>query len=197
MVLWVSQFNPGTGLYLNAGNTYNLEVVDEHGCTTPIGGWGSSRGPGGFLINSYALECFPRRAPSFNLRFKSRPGGATSNVLAELRVPNPARGPFPVWKPKPLPQSRKNGELTVVLKGMQMGGSGDQAWLAPEIEQMKNGRPADDWSSALLGIHDATGNTHPSRLCTHEPAWKLEMDCKSHPGLSHPARACPGGCAAD
>jgi len=174
LVLWVSQFNPVTGMYLNPGSTYNLDVVDEHGCATIISGWGSSGGPRGFLINSFALESFPRRAATFQFRIKARPPG--SAVLAELTVPNPSRGSFPAWKPQPLPQTRTNGELTIVLKRMRTGGSAEFPWFAPDIEKTKQGRPAHDWSSTLVSLHDATGNSHPTRLCTNEPAWKLEME---------------------
>ncbi len=174
LVLWVTHYDPATGRYATPASIYNLEVADEHGCATRISSYGTTGGGRpGLLISSYALDTFPRRAPTFKFRVWTRPPGE-QKVVAELEVPNPSRGPFPVRQPQPLPQVRTNGELTIALKNIRLGRGG--GYIIPEIELRKNGVRADGWTPNMLGLDDATGNSHYSPLCTNEPAWKLKYD---------------------
>jgi hypothetical protein len=172
LVIWVSFLDAVTGQYGNPGSTYNLELVDGHGCTTRISSYGTGGGgKPGFLISHFALENFPRRDRTFKLRVKARPPGE-QKVLAELEISNPARGPFPVWEPQPLPQVRTNGELTIALKNVRLGRGG--GYIIPDTQVTRAGRMAEDWTLNMLGLEDATGNFHYSPLCTNEPAWKLK-----------------------
>lgn len=91
--------------------------VDEHGCRV---GRGTAMTVPALASGSLstrtpiygALDAFPRRAGTFRLRVY--PENSISPA-AEFRVINPKPGPYPTWRPDPLPMTRRQGALQVTL----------------------------------------------------------------------------------
>lgn len=119
-------------------------------------------------VYGLTLRAFPRRQREFLLRLESH----DRKALADFHIPNPVKGPFPLWQPQPLPQTQSNGPLALTLSSLRLHegpdygyvtadwvfASADPAWQQPR-------RPHPDFE-------DATGNAG-SVLSFEEPAWKL------------------------
>lgn len=97
IVCWMSRWDPklagvNRGYTNVGGGFYELQVVDEHGCTQRFNGYASSTSSKGKLINAFALSIFPRRQKSFKLIMRDRNAKDPKQIVAEFDVPNP--GPF-------------------------------------------------------------------------------------------------------
>lgn len=179
IVFWMSRFDPklaggGRGYVNVRGGSYELRVVDTHGCWQELNGYSSSTSTKGKLVNAFALSIFPRRQESFKLILRDRNAKDPKQIVAEFDVPNPGPTTHPIWKPEAIPQSRTNGGLEFVLKGWSRGGSYDRVTYYPDYETRVNGEKRTDWVAAGMEYQDASGNNSWQSLCTNEAAWKLE-----------------------
>jgi len=114
------------------------------------------------------MRTWPRRESSFRMNLFDGKG----NVLGGLRIPNPVKGPFPVWSPRPLPQTQTNGSVVVTLKSVWESRPAS-AWPAA-LANWEVHSPDPQWRSASVRFttfHDATGN-EGQWLPRNEPAWK-------------------------
>jgi hypothetical protein len=130
----------------------------------------SMQGPGGSNMTIYDIEVpiFPRRKADFPLHFLD----AHAGEMGVLRLHNPIRGPFPLWRPGPMPQSITNGTGTLTLEGIKRVKSGDGNVLTPQYH-FKSADPA--WQHSEVkqsGFSDATGNVGDD-LPPSESAWKV------------------------
>jgi hypothetical protein len=181
-------------------------VFDEHGCQTKsftVLNWQdlvSSR-----MTEAFGALAYPRRGQTVGLRVGSPVGVGTAPTPAEFRVTNPAPGPYPVWRPEPMPIARRDGEMTFTLTGLTTGlegpgptlqraAPGKPIWSRASFHITESDRPSDGWTVAGLTLSDATGNEvqpdafsqyrHEGRahfalkggLCAEEPAWKLRAE---------------------
>jgi hypothetical protein len=179
-------------------------AFDEHGCrfggdgsmtmlsTSPNGSSSSSTGAGGRLappsptepavVGYGTLQPFPRRGSGMRLRIY----GAGGRPVAEFQVPNPAPGPYPVWNPRPLPQTARDSDLAITLtrfatrlmprfiEGTDVPFVGADA----TFRFVWRGRPCAFWEASKpeIEVMDATGNVcwlYQCSLCPYESAWKL------------------------
>jgi hypothetical protein len=199
---WVTR-RPATG-----GQNLGFEwwtyysAVDEHGCrfdgdvvlsmvtASPNGSGSSSTRSGGRLsppspsdravVGYGTLQPFPRRGSAMKLWLY----GVGGKRVAEFQLPNPAPGPYPVWKPLPLPQTVRDGDLAITLTRIvtrQMPISIEGAIIPTGSADATHrfawrGRPCPFWEAADPEITDATGNVcrlYRCSLCPYESAWKL------------------------
>lgn len=182
LVLWFTMADGKTGAPLDFHGHLAAEVVDEHGCSSGDQTYGSMSGGGDPAIYIATFAQFPRRQAMFRVRLRERrtpgvlsTGGELNKVVAEFEVPNPSRGPFPVWTPEPLPAARTNAELVFILKDAGNPKPGP-AWSGPRIDILRGGLPAWDWERDEIYVSEATGNRGQRPCCTNEAAWKLEVE---------------------
>lgn len=136
-------------------------------------------GNGGYSVRSDAkgnytfaigLPSFPRREPKFSVHFEDMNGVD----VATVQVRNPTPGPFPDWRPSPIPQIQTNGPVTLTLESLTENGKTDRGgpFLRPRFN-LRATNPA--WVNAeasFTKLLDATGN-EGMLLSPREPAWKL------------------------
>src|SRR5262249_15125732 len=113
-------------------------------------------------------------------------------------------GPYPVWKPEPLPSTKRAGDLAVTITSVATGLEvlyQDRATfpLNPVLSQAHfrliwKGQTSADWLPAGVTLRDPTGNVlvppvngvarrgdrqvvelHGA-LCADEPIWKLRLE---------------------
>ncbi len=145
------------------------EVYDTAGLRYErISGSGSIGGYQCLMICS-----FPRRDPEFIVHLLNR----SNSRIATLRLPNPVKGPFPVWKSETLPQSKTNGLVQLTLNGGSVSKSDRHIHCKWRTELKsednlwsKHGKIRYHW------LTDATGN-YGSFLSPKEPAWKVHFQC--------------------
>ena len=115
---------------------------------------------------------------------------APQNLVGEFVVRNPARASPALWKPQPLPITRRDGALVFILQSLSMrpdtngAGSGrlqPPPLIAPAFEVSEQGKPTKEWEVVQTDLFDSLGN-QPSVwpfktpfLCPFEPAWKLRV----------------------
>jgi hypothetical protein len=145
--------------------------ADQNGFRYPGNGGYSVRSDArGNYTYAIGLRSFPRWEPKFSLHFADMNGVD----VATLQVPNPTPGPFPVWQPSPLPQTRTNGPVTLTLGSLteKLQTDGKAYYLSPKFN-VRSVHPA--WADAEANFQellDATGN-EGMLLSPREPAWKL------------------------
>ena len=122
---------------------------------------------------SFVVPCYDRRRPSFRVRVEA------SHKTLDIEVPNPVAGAvFPEWKPEPLPQTRRVGNLEVILRPLEVTRLDDGTLhVFPHFEVLEAGHPAED-IDVYAFFSDATGNTKNQGAFTNmlpltEPAWKV------------------------
>jgi hypothetical protein len=113
--------------------------------------------------------CFPRRAETLRFCVRTTSAHGKSGPLAELRVKNPVRGPFPVWTPEPLLLPKRIDDLEFSLVNFEIevvrGKHGyrwldaPQPWATLAFHVASEGRTEPVWSTAGFVLSDATGNT--------------------------------------
>ncbi|MDB6065863.1 MAG: hypothetical protein JWR26_2071 [Pedosphaera sp.] len=144
-------------------------VEDETGFCYSRGNYYGIRGSGvGIWVYALRLNSYPRRQSSFPLQLFDSNGV----IIGTLRVPNPVHGPFPVWRPLPLPQSQTNGPVTLSLLGLTAKLKQPWPLIAPQW-RVDSADPS--WSNSIVryfSYQDPTGN-EGQFLFPHEPAWKL------------------------
>jgi hypothetical protein len=182
LVLWFTMADGRSGAPLDFHDRLLVELVDEHACTASASTYGSMSAGNNPTIYIATFAQFPRRQSKFRVRLRSRgvPGTASfkddsNKVVAEFELPNPARGPFPVWTPEPLPAARTNGELVFVLKDTGNLSEGAE-WRGPQFDILRGGFPAQDWEPGEIHVAEANGNQGQRPFCTNESAWKLEVE---------------------
>ena len=121
------------------------------------------------MIAVVTFPAFPRHQKGFELRLTDM----ADSFLGKLQVVNPVRGPFPQWRPLPVPQSVTNGPVVLTLKRLEDIGT-------PQWSDVRGVWKVDStdpvWTNARvksLRLLDATGN-EGAGLSRREPAWKVE-----------------------
>lgn len=148
-------------------------AVGDDGFCYPMGGGSGSSSSGGTTVFHVTLDAFPRRQPEFELRFLD----SKAQVMASLRLRNPATGPFTEWTPERLPLTRTNGPIVVTLESLTERSnrfSPYSIWIAPKWK-IESTDP--HWRNAKPAYHtweDVTGN-RGARLSYDERAWKLQL----------------------
>jgi hypothetical protein len=133
------------------------------------------------------LEAYPRRAGQFRLRVYQRGAAA---AIAQFTVFNPTPGPYPTWKPQPLPIEQRQGRLQIRLLALTAERPGDRRrplgftgllplngpnlavdsaarernWAQAWFQILEDGTPSSRWQLAGLVVSDATGNTVPYQM---------------------------------
>jgi len=189
LYLWLTRRDTRSGQYLDTGLHW-AEIVDEHGCpfiAAQAGGISHNQGPSTrYDVAWFAFQAFPRRQKQFRLRLYDAP----QNLVGEFVVRNPARASPALWKPQPLPITRRDGALVFILQSLSMrpdtngAGSGrlqPPPLIAPAFEVSEQGKPTKEWEVVQTDLFDSLGN-QPSVwpfktpfLCPFEPAWKLRV----------------------
>jgi hypothetical protein len=125
-------------------------------------GVSSARPIRGHRIGPLALPTYPRRGRTIRIQPVSyaRP----AEPVEPRVVANPTPGPFPVWKPEPLPATRRDGPLLVTLRrfrAVSLAADVQACWARAELEvELREGgkSAAQAWAIERLGVTDATGN---------------------------------------
>ncbi|MFN0055504.1 MAG: hypothetical protein ACKV0T_25435 [Planctomycetales bacterium] len=203
LVLWFTRHDSTSGRALDfdwwthciAVDDQGWEVVDEQAGRHAFGVAGSEGISGSRPfepVSSYpnrlivAHSMLPMMRPvggTFTLRIYDRQNA----LVAEMQVPNPVQGPFPVWTPHPLPASRTNRGLTLTLKSLEARCQ-EQAYevhprrkavhVLPGFEFQEGGMPSAEGWETDVQLSDPLGNTGRCWDCTlspYEPAWKLHV----------------------
>src|SRR5206468_1932416 len=106
------------------------------------------------------IRAFPRRGRELRLRLMDN-----TSSLGEIRIPNPARGSYPQWRPQTLPVSSDHG-LEISLMGFRSYQSGAATFTKQGVyprtqcsfRVRENGRESTAWLPLSFEISDATGN---------------------------------------
>jgi hypothetical protein len=141
---------------------------DDTGFRYERGGSLCSHGGATNMVYGLIVPAYPRRQADFKFNFYDSSGG----VLATLRVANPVRGPFPEWRPAPLPQTKKSNSVSLTLESLHEAGSAQWPRVDPKWK-VNTSDPA--WSSAaalFAMFSDVTGN-EGQHLSPRENAWKV------------------------
>lgn len=168
ITVYIRATNPALA---NAPVPWNAYVVeDAAGFLFPAeAGFCAFGSTPGSVMYGLIIRSFPRRQPAFLLHFVDTKG----ETIGTLHIPNPIHGPFPEWKPLPLPQTQTNGPVTLTLKSATEIGDAKWRYLNPQWT-LTSTDPA--WAHASahgLTLLDATGNTGQI-LSRKEPAWKIQ-----------------------
>ena len=107
------------------------------------------------------IRAFPRRGRELRLRLMGN-----NNLLGEIKIPNPAHGPHPRWKPGPLPVSVIGDELEFKLVKFRSYQSGAATFTREGVyprtqcafHVRERGRDSTAWRPVSFEISDATGN---------------------------------------
>lgn len=106
-----------------------------------------------------------------------------------VSTPNPAaKMAFPVWSPQPLPQTRRSGELDVVLQSLDTfqanessneveSAASPKREVSAKFEILHHGTKANGVEILPLQLSDATGNQGNAWIPppSSEPAWKVRL----------------------
>jgi hypothetical protein len=145
----------------------------------------------GAEIYSFGIKAYARQQPEFLLNWWDDAG----KIIATLNVPNPIRGPFPAWRPLPLPQTQTNKPVALTLENLRERKNAVSRFLQPQF-RVTSTNPG--WANANVtfeSLSDATGNESIPQLqapdgtfllvpaagagqeigvlSSGEPAWKL------------------------
>ena len=147
----------------------NYEAQGDDGFAYQREGGGCSMGGGSATeVHGLILRSYARRQSRFKVHLLDAKGA----VLAKLDVANPVRGPFPEWRPLPLPQTQSNGPVTLTLEGLQESGSAPYRYISPKWSLTSTDAL---WNKARVrysNLIDPTGN-EGQWLSRREKAWML------------------------
>src|SRR5262249_46966416 len=123
----------------------------------------SGRLPG---ISRWDFTSFPRRGKKVRLRLYARNDSDAWDTLLDFTIPNPARGPHPVWTGASLPATQQRGDLTISLVQLVTGSKTAPFYLKGEkrpftkasFEVKEKGLPTGAWHPDQMDATDATGN---------------------------------------
>ena len=169
-------------------------LVDDHGSLFDAGGTDAS------LVSSYSkdakdalrldtwnLTAFPRRGKNLLFRcFQFSKARTKWEPVAEFDVPNPTPGPYPQWRPEPLPSTKQDGDLSVTLQSLSCRVL-DIGSIVPTVGEeisrtyadfrlVQAGRTNQTWRPVNVEISDATGN--------HWTPWDYIASPKPRNGLA-------------
>lgn len=155
------------------------------------------------VVETWEVGAFPRRGRRVGLRLYTRLPDGEWRPAAQFLAGNPSSGPYPVWRPRSLPDSMRQGGLAFTLTrfrtGVDLAGgphppSPVEAWTEATFQVTENGKPTTAWEPADVTLSDATGNVWKPAVCMHdrkdgaarlffrgalwpgEPAWKLHVE---------------------
>jgi hypothetical protein len=143
------------------------EAVDDTGFVFGRNGGSCTFGSNPVRVHGITLLAYPRRQERFDFVFYA----ADNKELGRLRVKNPIPGPFPQWRPEPMPITRTNGPVALTLKGLREQGDPRYRWVRADFD-LQATDPL--WKKARVNswtFQDATGNAG-QHLSPREPAWK-------------------------
>lgn len=154
----------------------------DSGCPSLGMGGGESR-RNGFEISGQNYRSFPRRSPRLKIRAYQ-----SDEYLGEFEINQPAKGPFPTWTARPLPQSITNGDVEFHLRGFASSWSGNGVeigpYFRPDVFAYRNGVIAEDWHLQEVLFKDPTGNITRCGLREDEPVWRLSTSWVRKPTAS-------------
>jgi hypothetical protein len=212
IVVWFSRRDPVTGKCLDldwwlrsAAVTEKDEELDDDNAgrntfsATSSSGMSGSRpfapeSPGTYelIVAHSAVQPLRHSGKSFRLRVYN----TRNEVVAEFDIPHEIPETLPVWKPEPLPATKKVDDLDVALTALgvepneyQEGSRTRKRYVVkPELRVLRDGKVDDVHSLREIEFEDVfgnKGNQWDCRLSCGEPAWKLKV--KLWPGESAPA----------
>ncbi len=180
-----------------------IQVADDDGSTFDGFFAASTAGSPGDQLRAWRLYAFPHRSRHLTLRFFYCTPDSIWVQAAEMVIPNPARGSYPLWSPEPIPAVRTNGDLVVTLTAFEAGAPqqdipavrtsswnglpGTRATFA--IRQ--TGKAVAPWQVRWLQLSDPTGNRWRPRefvsRVTAEPEPQLSASMVGALWASEPA----------
>ena len=167
MTLFVEQFDTSGAINTTRSWVF-YGTEDENGTRLQVDG-----GYCGFdsELMAITLRTWPRRESHFRLNFMD----GTGKVIGSMRVANPVKGPFPVWSPQPLPQTRTNGPIVLTLRSVRESHP-NSLWPAVRPNWgLSWSDPQWRWADVRsVTFHDATGN-EGRWLPRDEPALKAAV----------------------
>lgn len=159
-----------TGADVNVFPWHWYGAVGDDGFEHALGGGSGASSAGGRMIRHLDLEAFPRRQKDFDFRLLDQ----NRRVIGSIRLRNPSRGPFPEWRPVPMPVTQTNGPVAVTLESIAEQTNRYGVWLAPKWKLITTDSQWVRAKPAYQDFEDATGN-RGGRLSFQESAWKLTM----------------------
>jgi hypothetical protein len=141
-------------------SVFALRVVlaDENGNEFDPVGQQAGMSSGNPVYWATEVPAFPRRGSSVLLKVKQN-----ADLIAEFRIPNPARGSYPQWKAKELPVVSGPNEFQAAL--LEFKTQFEDKYSAEQFPStlcafkvMENGSPTKNWLPGSGEIFDATGN---------------------------------------
>jgi hypothetical protein len=161
---------------------------------------------------TWELPVFPRRQETVRVRVYQHVPDDRWMQVPEFVVPNPTPGPYPTWKPQPLPSTQTIGDLAVTLTRLATDGMpggplspsppGENTWMRASFHITRQGRPTTAWKPVAVAIADATGNVWKHRnqagivpasgtdlrfggtLSATDAAYKLDVELSQTTGFS-------------
>jgi hypothetical protein len=115
-------------------------------------------------VSSWDFSSLPRRGNTLRFILYARNNLDGWDKIAELNLPNPRPGPYPVWKGSNLPVSQKSGNLEVSLVSLISGTKavqnypGERPYTMATFEVKENGQPTEAWLPDRMDATDATAN---------------------------------------
>jgi hypothetical protein len=181
-VMWLGHSVPSNGpplplpkekWFSDTRVTLSSENGEEWDQSTGMRETGPSSIRGLNWITTWDFASFPRRGKKLRFRLYARNKSNGWDTLADFKFSNPCPGPYPVWKPSPLPATQKNGDLEVSLVGLVSGMEpcpyvfGDRQFTRATFEVKENGRATEAWLPDQVETTDATGNEPQIPMVRH------------------------------
>jgi hypothetical protein len=149
----------------------------------------------------FTLDGFPRRGTELLLR--PMLGEEDSGVV--FRIPNPCRGPHPVWTADPLPMTQTNSGLRVTMESFsvdhertrtrctfRLQGDTDFARM-PKVSVEVSDAAGNHWKPAIdtvEGVHGLVRCILFGALWSDENAWKVRVEFKLNTDDALNGRVC-------
>lgn len=153
-----------------------FQIVDDDGhsrswydVNRPVSGWTTAKSVGSGMTAVYRRHpVWPRRSKEIALRIFDLSFPPDRQLLAEFRVPNPARGVYPEWTPESPPISCRDGNAVFTLERFMLGPESRGLYHADRVAPELFGRASfmvtddsdqkDEWTLWSTRVADATGN---------------------------------------
>jgi hypothetical protein len=166
--LWFS-WRDASNRPISCGESMALFTFDSAG--RKIEDVGRSCASGQEAVQSGSLQMIDWRCPQ--LRFRLEIG----RDIFSFSLPNPRLGEkFPIWAPRPIPQSQSTNGFIFILEGVERSADG---WR-PKVRVEHDGQAVDGWFRISHQFIDPTGSRSSDWLPSSETVWRADLT------------ACPG-----
>jgi hypothetical protein len=203
LVLWVRQKYDASGNQYHNFQYYGYDNANT-ACVQSYGrNYGNNRQ--GNEVVAVQIDSFPRRQGKFIVRVQENGNGGQEMPDQKFVIFNPMRGSFQKWTAEPLPATKEDDDVSVMLTKLVFGAdtsynrNQDNAddpvnrGVQATFKVLRNGKPVTTWQPVSVVTSDATGNsvgggpncqwngdedvtTYQWGLWSDEAAWKIKLE---------------------